>query len=157
MIFVSILLLSDCVFLHAENKKKADMIEILRKAGYPSDPVKAWKESISTPEERSNEREEEGEEGREGTQGDAAEKVVKGQPDYNYLLGMQLWSLTKEKKDEMIQNRDKKVCVVCVCVVLSIMWYVIVWVFTHLIVWLVISYELKISTTFSFVWSKHTS
>eukprot|EP00731_Ephydatia_muelleri_P019883 Em0012g708a len=90
-----------------ENKKKAEMIEILRKAGYPSDPVKAWKESISTPEERSSEREDGEEEEEEGRE-DVAEKVGKGQPDYNYLLGMQLWSLTKEKKDEMIQNRDKK-------------------------------------------------
>ena len=91
------------------------MIEILRKAGYPSDPVKAWKESISTPEERSSEREDGEEEEEEGRE-DVAEKVGKGQPDYNYLLGMQLWSLTKEKKDEMIQNRDKKVYV-CVCCV----------------------------------------
>ena len=114
------------------------MIEILRKAGYPSDPVKAWKESISTPEERSSEREdgEEEEEGRE----DVAEKVGKGQPDYNYLLGMQLWSLTKEKKDEMIQNRDKKVyvCVCCVtykCFCLFCM-YVSVWgVYIYVIVW----------------------
>ena len=96
-----------CV-VHAENKKKTDMIEILRKAGYPSDPVKAWKESISTPEERKdgNEGEEEEE---EGTQGTVVEKVSKGQPDYNYLLGMQMWSLTMEKKNELIQNRDKKV------------------------------------------------
>ena len=35
----------------------------------------------------------------------------KGQPDYNYLLSMQLWSLTREKKEELLKNRDKKVII----------------------------------------------
>ena len=27
-------------------------------------------------------------------------------PDFNYILGMPLWNLTKEKKDELLGKRD---------------------------------------------------
>jgi len=30
-------------------------------------------------------------------------------PDYNYLLSMPLWYLTKEKKEELCKQRDAKV------------------------------------------------
>lgn len=30
-------------------------------------------------------------------------------PDYNYLLSMPMWFLTKEKKDELCKQRDAKV------------------------------------------------
>lgn len=87
-----------CIFSFAENKRKTEMIEQLKSRGYRSDPVKAWKaESSDNREEGVAEGEEE-----QGT-GD------KGQPDYNYLLSMQLWSLTREKKEELLKNRDKKV------------------------------------------------
>ena len=29
-------------------------------------------------------------------------------PDYNYLLSMSMWSLTKERKDKLLQLRDTK-------------------------------------------------
>lgn len=29
-------------------------------------------------------------------------------PDYNYLLSMPMWFLTKEKKDELCKQRDDK-------------------------------------------------
>jgi len=32
-------------FLSVENKKKKDLIELLVRRGYDSDPVKAWKEA----------------------------------------------------------------------------------------------------------------
>lgn len=83
----------------AENKRKAEMIEQLKSRGYRSDPVKAWKA------ESSDDHEEEG--GAEGEE--ESETGGKGQPDYNYLLSMQLWSLTREKKEELLKNRDKKV------------------------------------------------
>lgn len=71
------------------------MIEQLKSRGYRSDPVKAWKAEMS-------DEHEEGEDGDE-------EAKAKGQPDFNYLLSMQLWSLTREKKEELLKNRDKKV------------------------------------------------
>ena len=73
------------------------MIAQLKSHGYPSDPVKAWKQAISADKD-GEENEGEGEEG-EGN----------GGPDYNYLLTMQLWSLTRERKDDLLKNRDKKV------------------------------------------------
>lgn len=32
-------------------------------------------------------------------------------PDYNYLLSMPMWYLTKEKKDELCKQRDAKVSI----------------------------------------------
>lgn len=29
-------------------------------------------------------------------------------PDFDYLLGMTMWSLTKEKKDDLLRKRDEK-------------------------------------------------
>lgn len=29
-------------------------------------------------------------------------------PDYDYLLSMTMWNLTKEKKDELLKKRDDK-------------------------------------------------
>ena len=97
-----------CFVFFAENKRKVEMIEQLKSRGYASDPVKAWKESIS-------EREDD-EEGSENGE----ESVSTADADYNYLLSMQLWSLTKEKKEELLKNRDKKVtgnsqCRYCGC------------------------------------------
>lgn len=37
-------------------------------------------------------------------------------PDYNYLLGMPMWYLTKEKKEELCKQRDSKVgCLTMMC------------------------------------------
>lgn len=72
------------------------MIQQLKDKGYDSDPVKAWKKSLANGED---DHENNNEEEREDNSG----------PDYNYLLSMQLWNLTKEKKDELLKNRDKKV------------------------------------------------
>lgn len=35
------------------------------------------------------------------------EEQSKG-PDYDYLLGMKMWSLTLERKNEILKNRDDK-------------------------------------------------
>ena len=71
------------------------MIKELLSRGYDSDPVKTWKRSLVSSSDDDNE----GEESRDSEDG----------PDYNYLLSMQLWNLTKEKKEELLKNRDKKV------------------------------------------------
>ena len=31
-----------------------------------------------------------------------------GGPDYNYILGMALWCLSREKKDDLLKQRDDK-------------------------------------------------
>ncbi|XP_074782672.1 DNA topoisomerase 2-alpha isoform X1 [Athene noctua] len=82
-----------------ENKPKKELIQVLIKRGYESDPVKAWKESQNKEEEEEREEEEE-----EGDKEPAADTG----PDFNYLLNMPLWYLTKEKKDELCKQRDNK-------------------------------------------------
>uniref|UniRef100_A0A665VNQ1 DNA topoisomerase 2 n=1 Tax=Echeneis naucrates TaxID=173247 RepID=A0A665VNQ1_ECHNA len=72
-----------------ENKPKKELIRMLQQMGYDSDPVKAWKQA----QEKVMEEEEE-EEIEEDTSG----------PDYNYLLSMPMWFLTKEKKEELVEN-----------------------------------------------------
>ncbi|XP_063044245.1 DNA topoisomerase 2-alpha [Engraulis encrasicolus] len=78
-----------------ENKPKKELIRMLQEMGYDSDPVKAWKQA------QEKEEEEDGEEGEE------KEEEAAG-PDYNYLLSMPMWYLTKEKKDELCKQRDAK-------------------------------------------------
>ena len=74
-------------------KSKNILISELESKGYDSDPVKAWKKSLSdqpTVEEEDIETNDSG-------------------PDYNCLLSMQLWSVTKEKAEDLWLARDKKV------------------------------------------------
>ena len=49
----------------------------------------------------------------EGGAGDEEEeeKEDTSGPDFNYLLSMPMWFLTKEKKEELCRQRDAKVCV----------------------------------------------
>ena len=70
--------------------------------GYPSDPIKAWKElqKSDAPEE--------------GDVDDASSVASSsassaGGPDFNYLLSMSMLSLSKEKKEELLKERDNKV------------------------------------------------
>lgn len=42
-------------------------------------------------------------------EGEEAEKEDTSGPDYNYLLSMPMWFLTKEKKEELCKQRDAKV------------------------------------------------
>ncbi|KAJ0060186.1 hypothetical protein NL108_004054, partial [Boleophthalmus pectinirostris] len=80
-----------------ENKPKKELIRMLQEMGYDSDPVKAWKQAQEKNEE---EMEEDGDEEKE--------KEDTTGPDYNYLLSMPMWYLTKEKKDELCKQRDAK-------------------------------------------------
>uniref|UniRef100_A0A8C2SVS6 DNA topoisomerase 2 n=1 Tax=Coturnix japonica TaxID=93934 RepID=A0A8C2SVS6_COTJA len=77
-----------------ENKPKKELIQVLIQRGYESDPVKAWKELQNKEEE-------------EGDESDQEPAAATG-PDFNYLLNMPLWYLTKEKKDELCKQRDNK-------------------------------------------------
>uniref|UniRef100_A0A3P9BTQ1 DNA topoisomerase II alpha n=1 Tax=Maylandia zebra TaxID=106582 RepID=A0A3P9BTQ1_9CICH len=69
-----------------ENKPKKELIRMLQQMGYDSDPVKTWKQA--------QEKEEE--------EGEGGEKDDSTGPDYNYLLSMPMWFLTKEKKEELL-------------------------------------------------------
>ncbi|XP_073539488.1 DNA topoisomerase 2-alpha [Phyllobates terribilis] len=80
-----------------ENKPKKELIQMLVQRGYDSDPVKTWKQTQEK--EEAGEMIEEEEETEQSTSG----------PDYNYLLNMPMWYLTKEKKDELCKQRDTKI------------------------------------------------
>ena len=78
------------------NRKTLEMIATLENGGYDSDPVKAWKESqknIDLDKEES----------------DFEEETTKSGSDYVYLLGMTLWRLTREKKEELLKKRDENI------------------------------------------------
>lgn len=77
-----------------------ELIALIKSKGYRSDPVKAWKAKVES--EEANEEDRSGEEQSEGP---GEEK-----DDYNYLLSMELWSLTLERKEELLKKRDAKVC-----------------------------------------------
>lgn len=79
-----------------ENKPKKELIRMLQEMGYDSDPVKAWKQAQEKTEEDLEEDD------------DDKEKEDASGPDYNYLLSMPMWYLTKEKKDELCKQRDAK-------------------------------------------------
>lgn len=79
-----------------ENRKRLEMIATLRDRGYDSDPVKAWKESQKNADD-------------DNAGSDSEEEEDKSGPDYDYLLGMTLWSLTRERKDELLKKRDEKI------------------------------------------------
>ncbi|XP_028287609.1 DNA topoisomerase 2-alpha isoform X2 [Parambassis ranga] len=79
-----------------ENKPKKELIRMLQENGYDSDPVKAWKEA----QEKNDEEMEEADE--------TTDKEETTGPDYNYLLSMPMWFLTKEKKEELCKQRDAK-------------------------------------------------
>ena len=84
-----------------ENKKKKNLIAELQRRGYDSDPVKAWtKSQQSATDLEESEAESENE--------DQAEESNAGGPDYDYLVGMPMWNLTEEKKNQILKQRDEK-------------------------------------------------
>ncbi|XP_063973742.1 DNA topoisomerase 2 isoform X2 [Diachasmimorpha longicaudata] len=85
-----------------ENKKKKDMIAELIRRNYDSDPLIAWKlaqNRVEALEEVAQDQEED----------EPASAATMEKDNYDYLLGMTMWSLTKERKDELLKQRDLKV------------------------------------------------
>ncbi|XP_078281099.1 DNA topoisomerase 2-alpha [Rhinoraja longicauda] len=79
-----------------ENKPKRELIQLLFDQGYDSDPVACWKES------------QEKEPVTELEDAEEEEETTSSGSDFNYLLNMPMWYLTKEKKDELLKQRDGK-------------------------------------------------
>nr|XP_026488839.1 DNA topoisomerase 2 [Vanessa tameamea] len=104
--------------LVVENKKRKAMVEELIKRGYAPDPIAEWKKRaskmqglVALEEEETPESEDEIEP--EDTKGkpvdpEKAFQQLKEVKKFNYLLGMSMWMLTKEKKDELLKQRDQK-------------------------------------------------
>ncbi|XP_077362448.1 DNA topoisomerase 2-beta isoform X2 [Festucalex cinctus] len=83
-----------------ENKSKRELIRMLVQKGYESDPVAAW----SKAQEKAQE-----EDDPDGIESDSSSHsgTVSG-PNFNYILNMSLWCLTKEKVEELLKQRDHK-------------------------------------------------
>ncbi|XP_075732386.1 DNA topoisomerase 2-alpha [Rhipicephalus microplus] len=92
-----------------ENRRRKEMLETLRQRGYDPDPILIWKKKQLQLTGRRDSQDESQDEG-----GDAAEEPDEerdkdgGSVHYNYLLGMPLWSLTMERKDDLLKKRDEK-------------------------------------------------
>ncbi|XP_078344630.1 DNA topoisomerase 2-alpha-like isoform X1 [Oculina patagonica] len=82
-----------------ENRSKRDIITSLVQHGFPSDPVKAWKDL-----QKSNAPEEDVDD----ASSVASSASSAGGPDFNYLLSMSMLSLSREKKEELLKERDNK-------------------------------------------------
>ncbi len=92
-----------------ENKSKKELLRLLREQHYDPDPVRAWKECIdklAAIEDAAAARQQAGEP--EDGDADAESDQAAAAADYNYILGMPLWSLTRERKDDLLAQRDKK-------------------------------------------------
>lgn len=101
--------------LVVENKKRKTIIEELLKRGFAPDPVKEWKRRINMedePEPPTDEVEEE-------VEVDSKKKIKKEDSEaafqklsdvakFDYLLGMSMWMLTDEKKNDLLKQRDTK-------------------------------------------------
>lgn len=88
-----------------ENKAKRDVITRLLERGFESDPVKAWKTKISKEHLIENDDESEA----PPTEIASSTSATSGGPDFQYLLSMAIMSLSKEKKDALLKQRDEKV------------------------------------------------
>lgn len=103
--------------LVVENKKRKAMIDELIKRGYRPDPVKEWQTRINQQEEEEPDSGEEEEEAaststvkKEKKEKDP-EKAFQKLTDvkkFDYLLGMSMWMLTEERKNELLKQRDQK-------------------------------------------------
>jgi len=89
-----------------ENKKKKDIVAELVKKGYDPDPVKTWTRVVNREKALEEEREEMEAEGEEEDEG--AEPGDEKASDFDYLMSMAMWNLTKEKKDALLKKRDEK-------------------------------------------------
>ncbi|XP_035537041.1 DNA topoisomerase 2-beta isoform X2 [Morone saxatilis] len=83
-----------------ENKSKRELIRMLVQKGYESDPVAAWTKSQEKAQE---------EDSKDGNESDGSlDSGSSSGPNFNYILNMPLWCLTKEKVEELLKQRDQK-------------------------------------------------
>ncbi|XP_058818092.1 DNA topoisomerase 2 [Topomyia yanbarensis] len=102
--------------LVVENKKRKVLIDELIKKGYRPDPVKEWKRAVALEEEEADDAEEEEGDGEDVKPGKPKkpvdpEKAFQKLSDvkkFDYLLGMSMWMLTEERKNELLKQRDQK-------------------------------------------------
>lgn len=108
--------------LVVENKKRKVMIDELIKRGYDADPIKEWKRRIKADDAEDIDNDDEDLEEvaaadeKPGKQSSSKkpvdlEKAFQKMSDYkkfDYLLGMSMWMLTDERKNDLLKQRDIK-------------------------------------------------
>ncbi|KAI5712179.1 hypothetical protein M8J75_006466 [Diaphorina citri] len=94
--------------LRIENRKKKEMIAELIKRKYDSDPVKSWKMKQNKENALLERQERQAAEGEDDEAGSQTQEEEDPDKDYDYLLGMTFWSLTMERKNELLKKRDDK-------------------------------------------------
>ncbi|XP_055377306.1 DNA topoisomerase 2 [Condylostylus longicornis] len=99
--------------LVVENKKRKDMIDELIKRGYRPDPVKEWQRRLKVDEDEEPEEEEEEEatttkKDKKPVDPEKAFQKLTDVKKFDYLLGMSMWMLTEERKNELLKQRDQK-------------------------------------------------
>ncbi|XP_044767164.1 DNA topoisomerase 2 [Coccinella septempunctata] len=103
--------------LTVENKKRKVLIEELISRGYEPDPVKEWKQKSTAGDDGEESQNDDPEEEEESTSSKNKkpvdpEKAFQNLTDvkkFDYLLGMSMWMLTEERKNELLRQRDNKV------------------------------------------------
>ncbi|XP_049270629.1 DNA topoisomerase 2-alpha [Rhipicephalus sanguineus] len=92
-----------------ENRRRKEMLETLRKRGYDPDPIVIWKkQQLQQAGRRDSQAESQDEAEDAAEEQDEDRDKDGGSVHYNYLLGMPLWSLTQERKDDLLKKRDEK-------------------------------------------------
>ncbi|ALC39502.1 Top2 [Drosophila busckii] len=104
-----------------ENKQRKNMIDELIKRGYRPDPVKEWQRRIKIEDAQRDDDDDDEEEEEEQSSAGSGSKKVKKEVDpekafkkltevkkFDYLLGMSMWMLTEERKNELLKQRDAK-------------------------------------------------
>uniref|UniRef100_A0A8D0CY38 DNA topoisomerase 2 n=1 Tax=Sander lucioperca TaxID=283035 RepID=A0A8D0CY38_SANLU len=82
-----------------ENKSKRELIRMLVQKGYESDPVAAWSKSQEKV--------------------PSVDSGSSSGPNFNYILNMPLWCLSKEKVEELLKQRDHKVLLISLFFIFS--------------------------------------
>lgn len=96
--------------LVVENKKRKTIVDELLKKGYAPDPVKEWKRSTQA-EEEEEEVPDEDTQDEEQQDENAKKKAASNLPEaskFDYLLGMSMWMLTEERKNDLLRQKDAK-------------------------------------------------
>ena len=88
--------------LVVENKKKKIMIAELQRKNFDPDPVKKWKAQQAKAEQNPDLAALDNSDSDSDLEEDAKDA------DYDYLMGMAMWNLTLEKKEELLKKKEEK-------------------------------------------------
>ncbi|XP_034561189.1 DNA topoisomerase 2-beta isoform X2 [Notolabrus celidotus] len=87
-----------------ENKSKRELIRMLVQKGFESDPVVAWTKA----QEKALEEDPEDANDNGNDSDSSVDSNSTSGPNFNYILNMPLWCLSKEKVDDLLKQRDQK-------------------------------------------------